>query len=688
MANSKIQIVVTAKDEASKVFKKMSGAVKAFGVASGVAMAGIGVASIKLAGDFEESMSNINTLFDDNGEAIAELDAGIKKLLKTTPKSAEELGASAYDIVSAGISNASDALDVLENSAKLAVAGLGTTKEATDIMTSAINAFGIDAKESGRVADVFFKTVKNGKTNVSELAQGFGQVAPLANAVGVSFEEVAAITAAMTTNGLKASVAYSQQRAVLSNLLKPTAEMADLYSELNIKNIEAEISSNGFVNTVRKLSKATDGNNEMLAKAFGSVEALNAVMLLMNETGDNAIDIFADMEDGANAVDVAFEKQKKTVNATMQLLKNQFSVVLIEIGSRLLPLVVKAMEEVGSRLDEAFGVLKVVNFNEILKKAKDSVIFLEDALRPVVEFIFSLGDSLKKALEPLKPEIDELFKAFEDIKPQLIEFANILKTVIAAGLIVAIGLIVGLVTAVVKASDSIVKVIGALLLIFNNFIGFFTNIFTGQWAAAWENVKAIFQGAFDFISGMVSLILNLISGFIEGIIGFFTKLFDVLIGNSIIPDLVEGIIGWFDKMGEIVTQSIGGFIETAIDKFTNFKDSIINIMSSLVGSVQASVQKMIDALKKAPSNIGSSIGGVIQGGLGAIGLAEGGIVTKPTLAMIGEGGESEAVIPLSKLGGVGGGVTVNIGTVSGVTRETANMLAGQIGLEIKRQIRV
>jgi SLT domain-containing protein len=57
---------------------------------------------------------------------------------------------------------------------------------------------------------------------------------------------------------------------------------------------------------------------------------------------------------------------------------------------------------------------------------------------------------------------------------------------------------------------------------------------------------------------------------------------------------------------------------------------------------------------KAIKSVGGFVGGLIPG------LAEGGIVTKPTLAMIGEGGQSEAVIPLDKLGNMGGNITINV----------------------------
>ena len=223
MADQKLQIVIKAVDKASAVLKRTGLSIDKLKLASkraATAIAALGVimtkTAIQNAVRFEQSLANINTLYDDGGASVKKLGEGIKKLLKEVPKSPEDLGASAYAIVSAGINDASEALEVLEASGKLAVAGLGETAEATDIVTSAINSFGIDANQANSVANSFFLAVKNGKTTVSELARGFGQVAPLANSLGVSFEELISTTAAMTTSGLKASIAYTQVRATLS----------------------------------------------------------------------------------------------------------------------------------------------------------------------------------------------------------------------------------------------------------------------------------------------------------------------------------------------------------------------------------------------------------------------------------------------------------------------------------------
>lgn len=361
MASEKLQIVVEAVDKASGVLKRTGKRIGGLSSATKLAatsVAGLGVAmgthAVKEAMKFEKMMSDVNTLYDDQGESVAKLSKGVTDLLKRVPKDPEDLGASAYAIVSAGISDTGQALKVLEASGKLAVAGLGETAEATDILTSAINAFGLDANKAEDISNSFFLAVKSGKTTVAELSQGFGQVAPLASQLGVGFNDLLASTSAMTTSGLKASVAYTQIRATLSNMLKPTKEMQEAFGTLGItsNDLQGMLSEQGLVGTLRTLSDAVGGDQEQLAKMFGSVEALNGVMMLLGDTGTDATEILKNMEGGANALDSAFNKQTKTTEAQFKLLQNKYNMAMKDLGVKILPAVLKVMEVLSGAIDK------------------------------------------------------------------------------------------------------------------------------------------------------------------------------------------------------------------------------------------------------------------------------------------------------------------------------------------------
>ncbi|HPU86669.1 MAG TPA: hypothetical protein PLE60_15180, partial [Candidatus Latescibacteria bacterium] len=87
-------------------------------------------------------------------------------------------------------------------------------------------------------------------------------------------------------------------------------------------------------------------------------------------------------------------------------------------------------------------------------------------------------------------------------------------------------------------------------------------------------------------------------------------------------------------------------------------DALRGITAQLIAAItKALVFKALMTMFGVPMGGGGGFGSIIKG---AFGFAEGGIVTKPTLAMIGEKGESEAVIPLSKMGNLGGSQTINI----------------------------
>ena len=361
---SRVQIVIEAKDRASAKLKGVGRAASGLKSSIGGLLPILGVAGlafaftsvIKSAAAFEQQLADISTLLSgDSTKAIEGFKKGIQELSKVTPKDPKELGAAAYQIVSAGITDTADALAVLKESTKLAISGLGTTEEATNLLTSALNAFGIDSKFSQRTAAILFNTVKQGKTTVRELAQAFGMVAPIAAEMGVSLTELQAATAALTLTGLKTSVAQTQLRAAMASLLKPTSEAKELFDSLGVVSFKELIKrSGGLVNAFGELKEATQGNEEALAKAAGSVEGLNAILSL---TGAQA-EAFATTMDSMTSATLSYEeavvKQNATARAQFQILKNQLNVELERLALKILPTLTNVMIGLPTAIETLF----------------------------------------------------------------------------------------------------------------------------------------------------------------------------------------------------------------------------------------------------------------------------------------------------------------------------------------------
>ena len=173
----RLSLVLSAKDRMSSIIKsstkksdkafaefekrleKTSSVLSGIGKKSmlaGGAMIGASVLNLKAAADFETSMTNVSTLIDTNVESIDAMGQKVLEIGSRTPVALSDLSGALYDVRSAGIV-ASDQFNVLEKSAQLGVAGLGSTKEAVDLVTSSINSFNLKAKSKTSYMTIFLK---------------------------------------------------------------------------------------------------------------------------------------------------------------------------------------------------------------------------------------------------------------------------------------------------------------------------------------------------------------------------------------------------------------------------------------------------------------------------------------------------------------------------------------------------
>lgn len=208
--------------------------------------------------------------------------------------------------------------------------------------------------------------------------------------------------------------------------------------------------------------------------------------------------------------------------------------------------------------------------------------------------------------------------------------------------------------------------IAALSAVTASLIWFLTNTEAG---------RAIVAGTMEFFK-------NVFEGFAEAFTFIFTVMLPA-VGQSFMDFL--GTVGeFFVDFGQgfwEVLKAVGGFFKDAINGYIGLWEGFINFfingLNALIGGLnKLSVRLPATALTPAV-DFGVNIPKIPNVSIPR--LAEGGIVTAPTLAMIGEGGESEAVIPLSKMGKTGS--TYNITVNAGMGAD-----GNRIGEEIVRQI--
>ena len=327
----------------NKSANRWSGKMKMVGMAMVGAAIGIATMSLKMASDFESAMRQVNTMMLLNEEQFTALSEDVRELSKELGVDAVQSAEALYQAISAGIPK-ENVIDFMRIATKAAIGGATDTKTAVDGLTTVINAFKMPMSDAQKVADIMFTTVKGGKTTFEELSASMSLAAPMAAALGVRFEDVMAAIASLTKQGVPTAMAFTQIRSVMVALTKPTKEMADLMGEAGYTTGEAMFQALGFAGTLEALKKAAQGNNEVLAKAMGRVEGLNALMGL---TGENAAAAAADidsMTNSAGAADDAFGEMEKTVGHQMNVLKAQLKDTAITLGTALIPMVIKLMK--------------------------------------------------------------------------------------------------------------------------------------------------------------------------------------------------------------------------------------------------------------------------------------------------------------------------------------------------------
>lgn len=294
--------------------------------------------SIDAAAKFDDQLRTINTVAQVSDEQLQRIGDSIQALSRETGKTTEELTSGFYDLVSAGVP-AEHAMDVLKDSAILATGALGTTQETVDLLTSTLNAYGMEATESGRLTDIFAKTVADGKVTAGELGQTIAQIAPIASAAGVEIEEVAAGFAELTAQGTKASMAATQMKSAISALITPNETLARIQDEVNL-NFAEMARSEGLAQALQALRDAA-GSDEAFAKALGSVDALQFALAA---TGENAGDFAQELaavekaaRDGGVALGQYTEKSKSAAEAQKRL-DAEVMTLQQDLGAALMPI--------------------------------------------------------------------------------------------------------------------------------------------------------------------------------------------------------------------------------------------------------------------------------------------------------------------------------------------------------------
>lgn len=293
--------------------------------------------SIKRATDeflkLEGAIAEVSTLVDSARISNEELTASVVELSNEYGTNAAELAKALYQAISAGAQAGTEANELLAVSIQTAIGGVTNVDTAVDGLTTIVNAFGFEVSDARKVSDILFTTMKNGKTTIEELSERFFQLAPVANAMGVSLEDSSAALIALTKQGTPTRVAMTQIRAALTGFARNNPEVKKAFRDIGFESFKTAVAAQGLGKTFEDLNELTDGSIGKLQKLTGSIEGVQAVL---GTTGDQARFFAEGWEQVNNATGAtleAFEKMRDSLDNQLKVALNEILNAVIAFGT-------------------------------------------------------------------------------------------------------------------------------------------------------------------------------------------------------------------------------------------------------------------------------------------------------------------------------------------------------------------
>jgi TP901 family phage tail tape measure protein len=302
------------------------------------------------AAQFEADLRSLNTIIDKNDGDLAAYGEKLRtvSLELGTAQGASQTAKAAFAIAGSGFEDAADAAKVLETVLKATTAGgMKDAAPVAETLSGALKAYGASAVEAERFSNVMFTTIKDGITTFPELTATLGNVAPIAAAAGISFEELGAAIAVTTGKGINTSTAVDGLKGAITNLLAPSEQARKELDRLGVSVSEQSLKQKGLKNTLLEIAKANGGSSQSFKLILGDVQAFNAALALTGDGGAAFEKAMGNMAKSGEATDKALAERNKTFQASM----DQFQVALesagVAVGTIFLPIAKQLLDAVG-----------------------------------------------------------------------------------------------------------------------------------------------------------------------------------------------------------------------------------------------------------------------------------------------------------------------------------------------------
>ena len=588
-----------------------------------LAIGGVGTAAVKTAADFDTAMSQVAAVSGATGEDFDKLRAKAREMGSKTKFSASEAAEAMNYMAMAGWKT-EDMLDGIEGIMNLAAASGEDLATTSDIVTDALTAFGLSAKDSGHFADILAAASSNANTNVSMMGETFKYCAPIAGAMGYSAEDTAQAIGLMANSGIKGSQAGTALRTIMTKLQGELKLSGAAFGDMTIQTANADGSMRDLNDILADCRVAfgqmTESEKAQAAETLVGKNAMSGFLALMNAAPADIAKLEGAIDNCNGTSEEMAEIMQDNLSGQLTILKSQLEELAISFGDLLMPAIRNIVSKIQAFVDKLNGMddsqrkviiriaLLVAAIAPLLVIIGTTISKIGVAMQGFVKLAGAVG-KMKTAMSAGTGIMGKLGAALGGISAPVLAVVAVIAVLVAAFVHLwktndkfreaILGTWQRIKEAVSNFVEGIRERLSALGIDFGDIVETIKKIWNGFCAL----LAPVFEGAFKVIASVLETVLGVITGLLDVFIGIFTGNWDQAWTGvkEIFSSIWEGIKGsWSEVWSGIKTffEGIWNGITTFITGvLTGIKNFFVGIWEGIKSVVTGTVTTVWETIK-------------------------------------------------------------------------------------------
>lgn len=426
-----------------------------------------------------------------------------------------------------------------------------------------LTAFGLEADQAGRMADVLSYAQANSNTTTEMLGEAFKNCAVNAHNAGMSLEETTAILGRFADAGLKGGEGGTALNAIIRDMTQKMKNGAIQIGNTSVKVQDANGNFRSMTDIIRDVDNATEGMGDAqrtaaLMTTF-TADSIKGMGILCNTGADNIDNFTKELENSDGTAEDMANTLSSTLSGALKQLSSAWEGLQYDLGDTtgVLTKIVNGLTVLVRWLKSLPGPVKQIIVTFALLAAAVGPILL--AFGKLITF----GIKVKQNFAILKGAISVLSSGIMSLLDTAI---TALYVFVTDTLIPALSALWG-----VLMANPIILVVAALAALVAGFIWAWNNIdgFKEWWINLWDTIKTMASNA------------------IQGLQNFFTQT---------VPQMISNIGDWFSQLPEKIwfwlcyavayaVLWVGQMAQKAYEAGSKFVQNVITFIQQLPGRI-------------------------------------------------------------------------------------------------------